>query len=1045
MKFITEFSVKNSLLVNVLSVLILITGLISLKSLNREAFPNIDFDIVSITTYYPSSTPEEVEKLITIPIEKELKGIDDIDKIYSASGSGISVITLQLNEDASNKDRIVNEIQRAVDQTEDLPSDLPAKPIVKDLKTKDTPVIEVSLSGDLSENELREYALSLEKKILDLPDVSAVSRKGLRDQEIWVQLTPEKMQEEHLSLMEVIQALRTQNTTLPGGKFYENNVEYILKTNGSYDNSQDVKDTVVRASALGKWLTVGDIAEVKDAFEEETIINKTKGKRSINLTIIKKASGDSITLVDNVRELANKFLTTAPKELRINYINDLSFYIRRRLNVLVNNGIIGLIMVAASLFFFLSVGSAIGACIGIPTALLMTFSLMHGMDISINLLSLFGLIMVLGMLVDEDIVIAENVYRHIDEDPNANIKDAAIRGANEVSLPVIATALTTIAAFIPIYMMGGIMGKFTQHIPTIIIVTLLASLVEAIIILPSHVSDITEKLSQLKKWLNRKKQVVKKRSRKGHAFLNKTLKVYDVILRFTLKQRYLYLLVLFFMLFGALKTAERKFQTFELFPSGGVEIFFIRAEGPIGDSLETTTHKLQAIEKIVDALPENELETFTAQIGLIQQDPNDPNTKRGPQYGQVVVYLTPQVSRDRDTKDIITSLREDLKSVAGFKKITVDEVKNGPPSGKPIEVKILGDSFEVMKTIAAAYKAELKKQDGVYDVQDDYNLNKDEIQIQVDSIKAAQLGLDLQQIASNVRYAFEGAEATSIKTAEEEINVIVKFPPRFRESKTALENLLIPNNKGNLVALSQVATFEKIKSVQSIVHFDHSRNINVTASVDPRKTSPIKIQNLLKKQMAPLLKDYPNYQVEFGGEGEDTQESLDRLQKAFLVAVGLILFILIAMFRSLAQPLIIAFTIPFTIIGVIMAFDWHDQNLNFMAILGVVGLTGIVVDAGIIMIDFINKFRAAGMPFLEAVVKGAIVRFRAVLLVTLTTVLGLIPAAYGIGGSDPFIAPMALAMNYGMIFSTILTLIYIPIFLAILEDIYNVFRRLRDR
>lgn len=1039
MKFLTEFSVKNSLIVNVLSVLILIAGLISLSQLNREAFPNIEFDIVTVTTMYPSSTPQEVEKLITIPLEKELKSVDEIDEITSVSSEGISLISLKINEDVSNKQAIINDIQRAVDQADDLPSDLPNSPLVRDIKTKDTPVIEISLSGDLPEEELRRYALALEKKILDQRDVSAVKRNGLRDKEIWVQLTPESMTQNHVGLTEVIRALSLQNTTLPGGKFYdESNREYILKTSGAFENKDDVARTVVRASTLGEWIRVGDIALVEDKFAEETIINKTRGTRSINLVVIKRAKGDSIRLVDDIKVLASDFLKTAPSELEISYINDLSFYIRRRLNVLINNGVVGLVLVAISLFLFLSVGTAIGACIGIPTALLLTFSLMNGFDISINLLSLFGLIMVLGMLVDEDIVIAENVYRHI-EDEHEDVKTAAINGANEVSTPVVATALTTIAAFIPIYFMGGIMGKFTQHIPTIIIITLAASLVEAIIILPSHVSDIT---LQLRKFSKRFRKTEHKRPAKGHAMLERILKVYQKVLRNALRFRYLYLLGLMLAFGGSMALAAKNIKKFQLFPKGGVEIFFIRAEGTVGDSLQRTSEKLKPLEEIVQNLPKNELDTYATQVGIMRDNPNDPMTKRGSHLAQIAVYLTPEADRDRSAKQITEAVREQAKKVKGFQKINFDEVRSGPPTGKPVQVRILGDDYATMELIAERFVAELKKIDGVSDAKDDYDLDKDEIQVKVDAVQAAQMGLTLQDIALTVRYAFEGAEATTIKSSEEEIGVVVKFPPRFRSNQKALENLLIQNSAGRLIPLSRVASLNKEKTVRSIIHFDTSRNINVTANIDPMKIGSLEVMNQLKKRLAPFMAKYPNYRAVYGGEGQDTQESLENLKQAFYLAVGLILFILITMFRSLIQPLIIVFTIPFTIIGVIVAFELHDKNLNFMAILGIVGLTGVVVDAGIILIDFINKYRKAGMSLQEAIVKGSLTRFRAIVLITFTTALGLVPAAYGIGGSDPFIAPMAMALNYGMVFSTVLTLIYIPIFMVVLDDIGRLFKRL---
>lgn len=1035
MKWITEFSVKNTLFINLLTLMIFVGGYMSYQKLNREAFPNIDFDIVQISTYYPSSTPQEVEQLITIPIEKELKTVSDIKDISSVSTNGLSLISIQLDESLKDKQQVLGDIQRAVDSVENLPVDLPAKPVVRDIKTKDTPVIELSLSGDLPEDKLRESALALEKKILDLKDVSAVSRRGLRDKEIWVQLTPESMQNQHVSLSEVITALSMQNTTLPGGKFYdENHAEYLIKTSGQFTNKEDVKNTVIRASGLGNWLTVNDVAKVEDQFEEETTINKTAGTRSIVLTIIKKEKGDAIRLVDELKTLADDFKTTAETKLEINYVNDLSFYIKRRLHVLINNGVIGLVLVAISLFTFLSVGAAISACLGIPSVLLVTFIVMNMLGVSINLLSLFGLIMVFGMLVDEDIVIAENMHRHID-DGEHNIQKAALIGAAEVTLPVISTVLTTIVVFIPIFFMGGIMGKFTRHIPTVIIITLTASLLEALIILPAHVSHISEFVHNLEiKWRQRFPRK-KPKNKSAHIVLNKILTVYKRVLKSALRYRYIYLLALLLSFGGSIGLVIKNLHKFQLFPSKGVEIFFIRAEAAVGTSLTDMAQKMTALEQVVQTLDKTELDTFTTQIGLQRNDPNDPNTKRGTHLAQITVYLTPDTDRQRMSGEIMQSLRDQAKAIAGFKTFTFDEVRNGPPSGRPIEVRIKGDDFAVMQKIADLYKMELQKINGVSDVQDDYDLDKDEIHVQVNPIKAAQMGLNLNTVAQNVRFAFEGFAATNITTSEEEIGIVVKFPPRYRENIASLENLLIANNTGQLVSLATVAAFHKTKTAQSILHYKNSRNLNVTANIDTQKIGILEVQNQLTQNLKSALAAFPGYDVEFGGEGKRTMESLDDLSKAFVISILLIFVILIVTFRSFVLPIVNALIIPFTMIGVIVAFELHNENLSFMAILGLVALTGIVVDAGTIMIEFIHNYRKAGHTLEESILKGAAVRFRAVCLITFTTVLGLLPSAYGFGGSDPFISPMAMALNYGMIFSTILTLIYVPVFLMIVEDI----------
>lgn len=1019
MKSLAEFSVKNHLLINVISFFLVGMGIVAItKQLNREAFPNVTFDIVTISTAYPGAVPEEIEKLITIPIEKELKQVDDIKDMHSVSAEGISVITLVLEEAAKDKRAVVDDIQRAVDNAENMPSDLPDKPRVDEIRTRDNPIIEVALTGDFTETELREHARNLEKRYLDLDDVSRVARKGYRERQIIVEVSPQSAWQNYVSLTEVAAALAAQNKSVPGGKFYENGVEHILRTTGEFKDEQDVARTVVRAGLLGKGITTANVAHVAVGFEEESVIEKNRGKRSITLVVIKKESGDAIDLVDEVKAITEEYLSQA-SGLNVSYVNDLSFFIRRRLNVLYNNGLMGLVMVAVSLFIFLSPGTALSACLGIPTALLTTFALMNVFGISINLISLFGLIMVLGMLVDEDIVISENVHRHLEAGMSS--QDAAVKGAREVSGAVISTVLTTIAAFIPLLLMGGTMGKFTRNIPMVVIITLACSLLEALFILPSHISEFSRQTKGTAK---------ADRGKLFHRLENS----YRRTLIKVLKHRYLATLILVAVFFASLVVAVTQMK-FILFPSGGVEMFFVRVESLAGDSLEETEKKIRVIEDLIAKLPEEELDTFSTVVGRVQNDPNDPLTVRGSHVGQIQVFLTPEADRERTSAEIAEALKPKIAEIPGFKEVSVDQFRHGPPVGRPVEIRVLGENYSVIEEIAEKYKAFLAGIKGVTDIRDDYEEGKHEKRILIDPVKASQAGLTVENVALTVRQAFEGVTATTITSTEEEIDVIVRYPTAMRHDADALAKLLIPNNKGLLVPLATVADFANLRSVQSIKHFDGDRTVNVTANVKETVVTSEEVARKLSDKMADVARQYPGYKIRFGGEFEETQESMKNLTNAFAISLALILIILIVMFKSLLQTFAVMFTIPFSVIGVILAFMAHGEPLSFLSLMGLIGLTGIVVDGATIMIDFINRFREDGMDLNESILKGSVMRLRAVVLTSLTTVLGVLPSSYGFGGNDPFVAPMALAINYGIIFSTVLTLLYIPVFVAIIDDI----------
>ncbi len=983
--------------------------------LEREAFPNFSFDIVTVRTDYPGASPDVIEKRITIPLEKELREVDDIDEMGSVSVEGLSLIILKIDPDAPDNDRVVNDIQRAVEEAQDLPEDLRDEPRVREAQVRNTPIVEVSLSGELTETELRQLAVNLETEILDLSGVASVARKGMRDLQVWVEVDPVKMARFEIALPQVMQALAARNVNVPGGLLKSQSKELILRTTGELETADDVNNVIVRANDEGNWVRIADIAEVRDSFEELKIIQRTDGSAAINLLIIKKDKADAIRLMKRLQTHIEDFKSRNTDKLQIAYVNDISYYIKRRLNVLLSNGWIGLILVMIPIILFLSTRVAIGAAIGMPVALLTAIAAMKFFGISINLISMFGLIMVLGMLVDEDLVVAENIARYLEE--GMSHAKAAIRGAAEVSKAVISVVLTTIIAFLPLMFMTGIFGKFVGDIPKVVMITLAASLIEALIILPSHISDLNRPMREGKNSV-----YVKRRS---HHFFDKVRGKYIQSLRFCLSHPYKSSLVALAITTIAILWAVLGMR-FILFPSRGIEAFFIRAEGQIGTSLERTEQLMQPIEALVEKLPDIELDNYVTQIGLTQNDPNDPFTSRGSHLAQIQVYLSPESRRDREADEIMLSMRPDIKKVEGFKEVRLDPVRPGPPVGKPVAVRIRGEDFTVLNKIADQFKKELHTMDGVYDIKDDYEPGKGELMIDVDELAALRAGLTFNDIALTVRQAFEGMTATLIRKADEEIDVVVRLPEKMRYDRKALESLLILNNAQNLVPLNRVATLREAPGVSLIRHFDSKRVVTVTANIDENVTTSLKLNRALEKRLTGVEKEHPGYSIAFGGEAEDTQESLQSLLRAFVAAAILIFIILLITFQSVSQTLVVMLAIPFGFVGVVLGFTILNEPFTFMSMLGIVGLSGIVVDTGILLFIFVNRSRDEGMHLKEAIAQGAGMRLRPIFLTTLTTFLGVVPAAYGIGGSDPFIRPMALAMNWGLAIAMFFTLYAMP-------------------
>ncbi|OGQ66337.1 MAG: hypothetical protein A3F89_01820 [Deltaproteobacteria bacterium RIFCSPLOWO2_12_FULL_50_11] len=1016
----SEFSVKNSLFVNCLALFFIVAGILAIIRIPREIFPNVDFDIVTVRTNYTGASPEQVERLITIPIEENLKEVDGIKEFNSISVDSTSIIILEIEPDEPNKDRIVTDIQRAVERITDFPDDLEELPVVTEMKTRDNPIVEVSLSGNLPEETIRQLAENLETEFENLKDVSDIALKGFRDQEIWVEVDPGKMAQLEVSLPLIIQALKKRNVGVPGGRMTLGAKEFLLRTTGEFETPGEIEEVIVRANDEGHWVQIKDIASVKSSLAEEKITNHTNGTRSINLVVIKRANGNALTLIKKIKDVAHRFKEKAPAELNINFVNDMTYYLERRLNVLKSNGAIGFVLVFILLFFVLSPRIAAGAAIGMPTAILAAFVFMRFFGISINLLSMFGMIMVIGMLVDEDIVIAENVFRHMEEGKSP--LRAAIEGTLEVTKPLLATVLTTLVAFLPLVMMKGIIGKFVRDIPIVVSIVLIASLLEALIILPSHISDF-----------NRGYKRDPNKKRKIEIWTNQLIGAYGRSLRWCLAKKHWVIGVgslftiasIFYAIFG---------MNFILFPAKGVEVFFIRAEAEVGTPLETMTSLIKPLEELVTTLPEEELDSYVTQIGIIQQDPHDPFTSRGSHLAQIAVFLTPNSRRDRSAQEIMEDLRSRHKKAADLTRIDFDEVKPGPPTGKPVAIQIRGKDVPTLMAIAEKYKTYLKSLPGVRNIDDDFERGKDEMRVVIDEKRASQAQLSIASIAASVRHAFEGTIATVIRKADEKIDVIVRLPIELRQDKTVLENLLVENTYGLMIPLKEVAHFETEPSIAAVKHLEAERLITVTANIDEKITTSQVVNTKLSKDFKDLLINYPGYTIKYGGEQEDTNESLKSLQDAFIIAFLLILLILLVTFRSILDSTIILLTIPYGVVGVAAGLTLHGQPFSFMALLGMVGLSGIVVDNGILMIDFIRRQHKETIASDEAIIEGAKIRFRPIVLVTLSTVFGVIPTVYGIGGNDPFIQPMALALNYGLTVSAILTLFMIPCALSIASD-----------
>jgi len=1025
MKQLFEFFAKRHLLANIVTFMTILLGLASIISIKRDVFPQVDFGELIITTVYPGASPEDVELNVTNKLEEELKEVVGIDRYTSFSMENISVIDVVIDPNAKDLDAVEREIRDAVNRVSDLPTEVEEAPSILEINTSIFPVIEIGLSGEVPYTELRSYAKRLEKRLEDVGGVSSVVGFGFRDREIQIEVEPGKMREYQISLSEIIRAIAGRNIRQTGGTFESYTSEKTVVTLAQFSTPQEVGDVIVRSTFDGPSITIHDLALVSDDFEDERIISRINGRNAISYIVNKKENADVIRTVDAVKALAAEFNEILPEGVEVLYSNDMSYYVRNRLQVVGNNGMIGLGLVILMLSLFLNIRSAFWVAMGIPVTVLGVLFLLPHFDSYLDVISMAAMIQVIGIIVDDGIIIAENI--HSKREKGMAPLQAAVEGLSEVFWPVVATIVTTFIAFAPMFFMSGIMGKFIYVIPLVMSLALFVSLFEAIVALPAHLI-----------W--GLKETGKVATRSTRSWFDHIKAFYVGTMRYAILLRYLVVLVAFGALAGSLWYMTTKME-FVLFPSENADNFFILAELPTGSSLQATSQKMMDIEKFIAALPAGEVQSFVTRVGT--QGDFQPGENEN--WALIGVYLTPFAKRDRIADDVVEELRAHTDNIDGIERLVYFVDSGGPPVGRPVTFRVVGSDDDVRQALADSVALYLAALDGVRDLDRNDKPGKDQIEIRLDYEKLARVGLTVADVAQNVRFAYDGEVVTDVRYGDEDVDFRVLLNDKSRHNPNLLAELLIPNPQGRLIALGSVARFPHGPGASSFYHYNGDRAITITSDVVQGVSTPVKATTALTKQFD--LADWEGMRFVVGGEAEETQETMQSLVRAFIMAVIGIYFVLVLLFNSPTQPLIVMTAIPFGIMGVIVAFALHGADLGFLAMMGVVGLCGIVVNDSLVLVNHVNQLRNRDIAITtrDVVSQGAADRLRPVLLTTITTVVGLLPLAYGIGGSDPFIAPMALALGWGILFASPLTLLLVPCLYAISEDFSYMFNPRRRR
>lgn len=1032
MKQFINYYVNYPLLAWMTVLFLILAGILALFSLRSEAFPNVDFHQVKITTVFPGSPPSDIEQLVTYPLEEKIREVDGLDQVRSISRQSVSEILVKVDLEEEDPDEIINDIQKAIDQVSDLPEQVSERPLFEESKSGKFPIMELSVFGDLSEYQLYSAAKLVEKQLEKLPGVARVDLFGERDREWHVLIDPQKMANLNVNLYQVIQSIKSRNVNIPAGSFSSGKARNI-RTTGEFETPDQILDLPIIGNEVGNTVRLGLFARVRDTFKRPDFLASTEGLPAINLLVLKKEKADILKTIARVKQALQRIQPTLKKNAKVTIINDEGKRTKNRLDVVSSNALIGFVLVVLILVLFLSLRDSILTSISLPLTLFGMLVIFPVYDITFNLVSMLGIIISLGMLVDNSIVISENIYRHRQNGLNA--VDAAVRGASELVIPIFGTYLTTVAAFLPMMFMSGIMGRFIWQIPFAVICTLTISLFESFFLLPARMSQFSHRKIEGQGNIFR-------RTMDGFFDLLRD-KIFARIIDWIIRFRYIFFTFFLVSLGLTFYTASK--MKFNLFPREGSEIFIIKVEFAPDIRVTETLKRMKYIEEIIRSLPEEELVSYSMKAGIQQKNSQDVLTRVGEHLGVAQVFLTPELKRERKAAQIIASIEDKIRAIPEANEVLIEEVVPSPPIGAAITLAVQGDDYQILQKISAEIRAFLQSEKGILNISDDYKPGREEYVVKLNQKVAAQTGIGTLQAATLIRAAYEGNEVSSLRQGPDEITIRVLYDNEHRGDPGSINHIKIPNKYGLNTAIGSISYTQVKTGPEALLHYDFERAITITADVD----DSIITSNIANDKVWQKFKDigqkYPGYSVQFRGEQESTKKSMISLAKAGVVALFAIYAILTLIFNSTIKPLVITATIPLGIVGVVIGFLTAGKSLSFFALIGIIGLAGVVVNSSIVLVDFIEQAGKQGVDQYRALSEAATVRFRPILLTTMTTMGGLLPTAYGIGGSDPVLIPMTLALAWGLASGTFGALTFIPCVFSIGYDLAALWQKLVKR
>jgi len=1057
------FGVRKPVVANLVMFAIIGAGIVFGVGLTREFFPEIDPTRVTVAAPYPGASPEEVETALARKIEDAVWDLDDIKELTTTASEGAATVTIEY-EDGVDIDAAVADVKREVDALQDLPDD--ADRITVNKLEPNLPVIVLSLAADdgTDERVLKDAIRSIRDDLESLEGMGDVSLSGARRDEITVEVRPEAVLEHGLSLPAIADRIRAEMRELPGGSVRTSTSNISVRVLATGEQADQVRRIVVKGGSGGQVIRLGDIAEVRDGFEDVDVRQRINGRDAMSVTIFKVGSEDAVSMAEVVkayvagrrgetfeptwleklagavkrpgdtspasnREAAHRLgaqRASVPLPGEMVLSTDLARFIVGRLDLLTRNALAGGALVFLTLLLLLNWRVSFWVAVGLGVSLLGTLAVMNFVGATLNLLTMFGLIIVLGILVDDAIVIAENITaRH---EKGENSREAAIRGAEQVMWPVVATVLTTICAFFPLMLIGGQVGDFLAVLPVVVMCALSVSLIEGLLILPAHMrhslraNDNREKAT----WFGRMESRFD-RARDG--FFDKVLiPQYLRALKLGLRFRYLSLLASVGLVVVSVGAVASSVVPFNFLGSADSETINVELRMPIGTAASVTDGYIRRIEDAVLAQPE--IKSLFSQVGAIDSLEGEGGSA-APHVGQLIMELKPVEARDKPADQVINEVRVRLGTLEGIKSLRFIETQGGP-SGPDLSFAVSGDDPEAIAAVTDEIKHLLGEYKGVRDIADDADSGARELTFELRP-GATELGFTTATVAQQIRGAVLGLEAFTFAGDREDVDVRVIMPERVRRSLASVEDMYLISPAGQAVPAMEVVRIGEAEGYATVRRLDRKRTVTVTADVDLGVNTE-QVARDVSPRIAAIVAEHPGLILRERGRQKDLAESFATLPTGMMVAIGLIFVILAWLFQSYVQPLIVLTAVPFAVIGAVWGHFILGFDLTILSLIGFIALAGIVVNDSLIFMDFYNQARARGWSVYDACVVTGRARLRAILLTTVTTVLGLLPLLLETSFQARFLIPMAITIAGGLISATVIVLGVLPCLLMILDD-----------